>query len=119
MVHLRIESTTDFTLTYAMNDNLSVIAGYDHFFTGGFFRAATGSSKDIDYGYLMLQFDFSKSKPKLKPVKGQRTELQMMLSIHPPIEVCRWCGITAITAMLLAANGGRGFLYAVKVVFLT
>lgn len=61
---------TDFTLTYAMNDNLSVIAGYDHFFTGGFFRDATGSSKDIDYGYLMLQFDISKSKPRLKPVKG-------------------------------------------------
>jgi hypothetical protein len=61
---------TDFTLTYAMNDNLSVIAGYDHFFTGGFFRDATGSTKDINYGYLMLQFDISKSKPKLKPVKG-------------------------------------------------
>jgi hypothetical protein len=61
---------TDFTLTYALNDNLSVIAGYDHFFTGGFFRDATGSTKDIDYGYLMLQFDISKSKPKLKLVKG-------------------------------------------------
>jgi hypothetical protein len=61
---------TDFTLTYAMNDNLSIIAGYDHFFTGGFFRDATGSKKDIDYGYLMLQFDISKSKPRLKPVKG-------------------------------------------------
>jgi hypothetical protein len=61
---------TDFTLTYAMNDNLSVIAGYDHFFTGGFFSDATGSSGDIHYGYLMLQFDFSKSKPKVKPVKG-------------------------------------------------
>jgi hypothetical protein len=61
---------TDFTLTYAMNDNFSLIAGYDHFFTGGFFRDATGSKKDIDYGYLMLQFDISKSKPRLKPVKG-------------------------------------------------
>jgi hypothetical protein len=61
---------TDFTLTYAMNENLSVIAGYDHFFTGGFFRDATGSSKDIDYGYLMFQFDISKTKPRLKPVKG-------------------------------------------------
>ena len=40
------------------------------FFTGGFFRDATGSTKDIDYGYLMLQFDISKSKPKLKAVKG-------------------------------------------------
>jgi hypothetical protein len=61
---------TDFTLTYAVNDNLLIIAGYDRFFTGGFFRDATGSTKDIDYGYLMLQFDLSKSKPKLKPVKG-------------------------------------------------
>jgi hypothetical protein len=61
---------TDFTLTYAMNESLSIIAGYDHFFTGGFFRDATGSTKDIDYGYLMLQFDISKSKPKMKPAKG-------------------------------------------------
>jgi hypothetical protein len=60
---------TDFTLTYAVNENLSVIIGYDHFFTGGFFRDATGSTKDVDYGYLMLQFDFSKSKPKMRPVK--------------------------------------------------
>ena len=61
---------TDFTLTYAMNDNLSVIAGYDRFFTGGFFRDASGSGKDIDYGYLMVQFNLSRSKPKMKPVKG-------------------------------------------------
>ncbi|HTY21126.1 MAG TPA: alginate export family protein [Geobacteraceae bacterium] len=60
---------TDFTLTYVFNDNLTIIAGYDHFFTGGFFRDATGSSKDIDYGYLMLQFDISKSWPRLKPGK--------------------------------------------------
>jgi hypothetical protein len=56
--HLGLE--TDFTLTYAMNDNLSVIAGYDRFFTGGFFRDASGSDRDINYGYLMLQFDLAK-----------------------------------------------------------
>jgi hypothetical protein len=61
---------TDFTLTYAFNDNLTIIAGYDHFFTGGFFRDATGSSNDVDYGYLMLQFDISKSWPRLKPGKS-------------------------------------------------
>ena len=61
---------TDFTLTYTVNDGLSFIAGYDRFFTGGFFRDASGSGKDIDYGYLMVQFDISKSKPKMKPVKG-------------------------------------------------
>lgn len=60
---------TDFTLTYILNDNMSLIAGYDRFFTGGFFRDATGSSKDVDYGYLMLQFDISKSKPRLKMAK--------------------------------------------------
>lgn len=66
----RIGLETDFTLTYAVNENLSLIAGYDRFFTGAFFRDATGNSKDIDYGYLMLQFDLSKTKAKLKPGNG-------------------------------------------------
>ncbi len=61
---------TDFTLTYTVNDNLAIVAGYDRFFTGSFFRDATGSHKDIDYGYLMLQFDLSHVKPKLRPPKG-------------------------------------------------
>lgn len=56
----------DFAFTYAMSDNISVIVGYDHLFTGGFFRDATGSGKDIDYGYLMLQFDLSHTTPKLR-----------------------------------------------------
>jgi hypothetical protein len=60
---------TDFTLTYAFSDKLTIIAGYDHFFTGGFFRDATGSSRDVNYGYLMFQFDVSKSWPKTKPGK--------------------------------------------------
>ncbi len=55
---------TDFILTYAINDNLSVICAYDHFFTGGFFRDATGSDGDIHYGYVMLQFDLSKVRPR-------------------------------------------------------
>jgi hypothetical protein len=63
----RIGLETDFTLSYAVNDSLTVIAGFDRFFAGGFFRDATGSSKDIDYGYLMLQFDISKTKPRLRP----------------------------------------------------
>lgn len=56
----------DFTLTYVLSDNLSLIAGYDRFFAGGFFRDASGSGRDIDYGYLMVQFDLSRSKPKSK-----------------------------------------------------
>jgi hypothetical protein len=61
---------TDLTLTYIMSDGLSFIVGYDRFFTGGFFRDASGSGKEIDYGYLMVQFDISKSKPKMKLAKG-------------------------------------------------
>jgi len=60
--HIGLE--TDFTLTYAVNDKLSLLVGYDHFFTGGFFLDATGSSSDIDYGYVMLQFDLSTMKPR-------------------------------------------------------
>ena len=61
---------TDFTMTLAMTEGLSFVVGYDRFFTGGFFRDASGSGRDIDYGYLMVQFDLSRSKPRLKPVKG-------------------------------------------------
>jgi hypothetical protein len=67
--HLGLE--TDFTVTYAMSDNLSLIAGYDRFFTGGFFRDASGSKKDIDYGYVMLQFDLAKTNLKTPKKKTE------------------------------------------------
>ena len=66
----RLGLETDFTLTYNLAEGLSFLVGYDRFFTGGFFRDASGSSEDIDYGYFMLQFDLSKSKPRMKPAKG-------------------------------------------------
>ncbi len=56
--HLGLE--TDFSLTYLINDNLSIILAYDHFFTGGFFRDAAASKDDIHYGYVMVQFDLAK-----------------------------------------------------------
>jgi hypothetical protein len=68
---------SDFTLTYAASDVLEVLVGYDHFFTGGFFRDATGSGKDINYGYVLLQFDLSREKPKstakseIKPISKE------------------------------------------------
>lgn len=80
---------TDFILTWKVAEGLSLIAGYDRFFTGSFFLDASakrglvvlpgsglrffsipGSDRNIDYGYLMLQFDLSRSKPKMKLVKG-------------------------------------------------
>jgi hypothetical protein len=55
---------TDFMVTYALNDNLSLLCAYDHFFTGGFFRDAAGSGDDIHYGYVMVQFDLSRTWPR-------------------------------------------------------
>ncbi len=55
---------TDFTLTYAVNDMFSLLIGYDRFFAGDFFRDATGHGSDIDYGYVMLQYDFSRVMPR-------------------------------------------------------
>ncbi|WP_298271374.1 alginate export family protein [Geobacter sp.] len=49
---------TDFTLTYIHNKDLALIVGYDRFFTGKFFRDASGSDRDIDYGYAMLVFNY-------------------------------------------------------------
>ncbi|MEA5113918.1 MAG: hypothetical protein VB050_07795 [Geobacteraceae bacterium] len=61
----RVGLETDFTLTYTVNEMLSFLVGYDRFFTGKFFRDTTGSSKDVDYGYVMLQFDISRQKPRM------------------------------------------------------
>lgn len=64
----RIGLETDFSLTYAVNDDLSLLVGYDRFFTGKFFRDATGSGDDINYGYLLLQFDLSREVPRPRAV---------------------------------------------------
>jgi hypothetical protein len=61
----RIGLETDFTLTYAVNEQFSLIVGYDRFFTGKFFRDATGSGRDMDYGYVQAQFDLSWAKPRV------------------------------------------------------
>ncbi len=54
----------DFTLTYTHNKDYALIVGYDHFFTGKFFRDAIGSDKDINYAYAMLQFNYDWTKRK-------------------------------------------------------
>ncbi len=58
----RLGLETDFTVTYTIDNDLSLIVGYDRFFTGGFFRGASGSTGDINYGYAMLNFDFNVTK---------------------------------------------------------
>ncbi len=60
----RLGLETDFTVTYTINKELSLIVGYDRFFTGGFFRGASGTAGEIDYGFAMLNFDFNVTKLK-------------------------------------------------------
>lgn len=60
----RLGVETDFSLTWNINMDFSAIIGYDHFFTNKFFRDASGSNRDIDYGYAMLVFNFDKAKLK-------------------------------------------------------
>lgn len=55
----------DFTLTCNINKDFTATIGYDHFFTGKFFRDASGSGKDIDYGYAMLVFNLDKTKKRM------------------------------------------------------
>jgi hypothetical protein len=57
---------TDFTLAYTVNEAVSLLVGYDRFFTGKFFRDATGNNNDVDYGYVMLQFDLSKTWQRVR-----------------------------------------------------
>ncbi len=41
-----------------INDRISLLASANRFFTGGFFKDAAGSGKDISYAYLQIQATF-------------------------------------------------------------
>jgi hypothetical protein len=60
--HIGIEA--DFALTYSFSKDLALQLSYDRMFTEGFFREASGSSKDIDYYYAMLTFNIDKTKKR-------------------------------------------------------
>jgi hypothetical protein len=49
---------TNLIFTYKLNDRISLLASANRFFTGGFFKDAAGSGKDIDYVYAQLQATF-------------------------------------------------------------
>lgn len=50
-------SEVDLTLTYKASKNLTLMAGYSHFFAGDYLEA-TGASDDADFGYVSAQIDF-------------------------------------------------------------
>ncbi len=47
----------DFTASYAFDRHLTALAGYSHIFAGDFL-SDTGSSSDLDFLYLQVQFTF-------------------------------------------------------------
>jgi len=49
---------TNLIFSYKLNDRISLLASANRFFTGGFFKDAAGSGKDIDYAYAQLQATF-------------------------------------------------------------
>jgi hypothetical protein len=49
---------TNLILTYKLQKNISLLVSGNRFFTGGFFKDAAGSGKDIDYVYAQLQATF-------------------------------------------------------------
>jgi hypothetical protein len=49
---------TNLILTYKLTDQVSLLASANRFFTGSFFSDATGSGKEINYGYLQAQATF-------------------------------------------------------------
>lgn len=57
---------TDLTLTYTINKDFSLIVGYDRFFTGKFFREASGSNKDMDYVFALLTFNLDRTKRTMR-----------------------------------------------------
>jgi hypothetical protein len=49
---------TNLILTCKIKENISVLVSGNRFFTGGFFKDAAGSGKDISYAYLQAQATF-------------------------------------------------------------
>lgn len=49
---------TNLILTYKLTDQICLLASANRFFTGSFFKDATGTGKDVNYGYLQAQATF-------------------------------------------------------------
>jgi hypothetical protein len=49
---------TNLIFTYKIKESISVLLSGNRFFTGGFFKDATGSGKDISFAYLQAQATF-------------------------------------------------------------
>jgi len=48
----------DLSASYKLTKGISFLVGLDRFYTGRFFKQASGSGKNIDYGYIQGQVEF-------------------------------------------------------------
>ncbi len=53
-----IGTEIDLPVSYELTKKISFIVGLNRFYTGRFFRQASGSGKNIDYGYVQGQIEF-------------------------------------------------------------
>jgi hypothetical protein len=53
-----IGTELDLPVSYKLTKGISFLVGLDRFFTGRFFRQASGSGKNIDYAYIQAEVEF-------------------------------------------------------------
>jgi len=53
-----IGTELDLPISYKLTKVISFLVGLDRFFTGRFFRQASGSGKNIDYAYIQAEVEF-------------------------------------------------------------
>ncbi len=53
-----IGTELDLPVSYKLTKAISFLVGLDRFFTGRFFRQASGSGKNIDYAYIQAEVEF-------------------------------------------------------------
>lgn len=56
-LHTGTNSGMDFTASWKVCKNFSLLAGYSHFFSGDTAKA-TGASDDADFAYIQAAIDF-------------------------------------------------------------
>ena len=53
-----IGTELDLPISYKLTKGISFTVGLNRFYTGHFFKQASGSGKNIDYGYIQTQVEF-------------------------------------------------------------
>ncbi len=54
----RVGTEVDLVISYRLSKAISFIVGLEKFYTGRFFEEASGTKRNIEYGYIQAQLDF-------------------------------------------------------------